>query len=292
MNTVESLMKLKRDELIALCKERGISGYSKLKKEELIEKLSAAQEAEDAPSAAAVEAPAAADGPAAPAVSEKEKAPDDDLSLYCTALVNLWGIAPASVIAAVYNQDKGTALTAEDVKNAAPCAVIGDDLVHRTLADNEETRTALRRRQDPFPFYVPKSEYITDYAAEDFREKTHAFCAMRDFLVRGFDLTEQTAAEHTRHVIRYLDDAADLRRLLDELAEAGVRFRTETEFNNFAILLENIRAATRFWGMRGHTGTEAAGFAAKKAPVRVIKVGPNAPCPCGSGKKYKKCCGR
>nr|MBP7460864.1 SEC-C domain-containing protein [Candidatus Delongbacteria bacterium] len=22
------------------------------------------------------------------------------------------------------------------------------------------------------------------------------------------------------------------------------------------------------------------------------KIGPNEPCPCGSGKKYKKCCGR
>ena len=29
----------------------------------------------------------------------------------------------------------------------------------------------------------------------------------------------------------------------------------------------------------------------KKAPVRkTIKIGPNDPCPCGSGKKYKKCC--
>ena len=27
------------------------------------------------------------------------------------------------------------------------------------------------------------------------------------------------------------------------------------------------------------------------APVRVTKVGRNDPCPCGSGKKYKKCCG-
>ena len=32
----------------------------------------------------------------------------------------------------------------------------------------------------------------------------------------------------------------------------------------------------------------------KKAPVKKTdkKVGPNDPCPCGSGKKYKKCCGR
>ncbi|MHA1567253.1 MAG: YchJ family protein [Alphaproteobacteria bacterium] len=29
----------------------------------------------------------------------------------------------------------------------------------------------------------------------------------------------------------------------------------------------------------------------KGKPVRVEKVGRNEPCPCGSGKKYKKCCG-
>jgi preprotein translocase subunit SecA len=30
----------------------------------------------------------------------------------------------------------------------------------------------------------------------------------------------------------------------------------------------------------------------RKEPVRNQKVGRNDPCPCGSGKKYKKCCGR
>ncbi|WP_282609037.1 YchJ family protein [Pelagibius sp. Alg239-R121] len=29
----------------------------------------------------------------------------------------------------------------------------------------------------------------------------------------------------------------------------------------------------------------------KGAPRQVVKVGRNEPCPCGSGKKYKKCCG-
>ena len=41
------------------------------------------------------------------------------------------------------------------------------------------------------------------------------------------------------------------------------------------------------------TGTAAATkTAVKKQPVRTAdkKVGPNDPCPCGSGKKYKKCC--
>ena len=42
------------------------------------------------------------------------------------------------------------------------------------------------------------------------------------------------------------------------------------------------------------TGTAASGKpSVKPAPIRKEKkVGPNDPCPCGSGKKYKKCCGR
>jgi uncharacterized protein YecA (UPF0149 family) len=35
----------------------------------------------------------------------------------------------------------------------------------------------------------------------------------------------------------------------------------------------------------------AARAAGAAAPGRGAKVGRNDPCPCGSGKKYKKCCG-
>jgi len=30
----------------------------------------------------------------------------------------------------------------------------------------------------------------------------------------------------------------------------------------------------------------------KRAPKKAIKVGRNELCPCGSGKKYKQCCGK
>jgi SEC-C motif-containing protein len=35
----------------------------------------------------------------------------------------------------------------------------------------------------------------------------------------------------------------------------------------------------------------ADGEMVKNAPITVAKVGRNEPCPCGSGKKFKKCCG-
>ncbi|NLM63467.1 MAG: preprotein translocase subunit SecA, partial [Mollicutes bacterium] len=38
--------------------------------------------------------------------------------------------------------------------------------------------------------------------------------------------------------------------------------------------------------------TNESNDAIKKRPKKVQKVGRNEPCPCGSGKKYKHCCGR
>ena len=33
-------------------------------------------------------------------------------------------------------------------------------------------------------------------------------------------------------------------------------------------------------------------YAALEPVIKPAKIYPNDPCPCGSGKKYKKCCGR
>jgi preprotein translocase subunit SecA len=41
-----------------------------------------------------------------------------------------------------------------------------------------------------------------------------------------------------------------------------------------------------------HSGTDLPERPGKQKPVRTVKVGRNDPCPCGSGKKYKHCCGK
>jgi preprotein translocase subunit SecA len=48
--------------------------------------------------------------------------------------------------------------------------------------------------------------------------------------------------------------------------------------------------------LAGEKGRQPSGEPALSSPPappgKAAKVGRNAPCPCGSGKKYKKCCGR
>jgi uncharacterized protein YecA (UPF0149 family) len=45
---------------------------------------------------------------------------------------------------------------------------------------------------------------------------------------------------------------------------------------------------TRMWENNGHTPNEIRRLSNLNKPKK--KIGRNDPCPCGSGKKYKKCC--
>ena len=75
--------------------------------------------------------------------------------------------------------------------------------------------------------------------------------------------------------------------------EAKVVFNDETIRRMFLVQLRTNQEVKRE-KVAKETGAAGAndGSVIKKAPVRnaAKKVGPNDPCPCGSGKKYKKCC--
>ena len=58
-------------------------------------------------------------------------------------------------------------------------------------------------------------------------------------------------------------------------------------------ILERAQRTVRKIPLGGYTETEINRAVTKKKVVRVEKkIYPNDPCPCGSGKKYKNCCGR
>ena len=65
--------------------------------------------------------------------------------------------------------------------------------------------------------------------------------------------------------------------------------QSEEERNIFIYELELFAKSIRKWSLKGYTEDEV-----QKANARVVnevKIGRNDPCICGSGKKYKKCCG-
>lgn len=74
----------------------------------------------------------------------------------------------------------------------------------------------------------------------------------------------------------YADKAELLNELIDFCKEAGDTEAQALYEDQFRALQPTLPRSSRFF---------------KQVPVRSQKIGRNEPCPCGSGKKYKNCCG-
>jgi len=77
---------------------------------------------------------------------------------------------------------------------------------------------------------------------------------------------------------------------LDEAAEENGDEATEEEKGRiYMMLFDQLPDAVAT--LIGHAGKRRHLRLVPQAPLHVEKIGRNDPCPCGSGKKYKKCCG-
>ncbi|MBR7149533.1 MAG: SEC-C domain-containing protein, partial [Oscillospiraceae bacterium] len=66
----------------------------------------------------------------------------------------------------------------------------------------------------------------------------------------------------------------------------------ETVRRLYSVRLRKDEEVKRERVAEGIVATTAGDGSIKKQPRKVVKIGRNDPCPCGSGKKYKQCCGR
>lgn len=83
--------------------------------------------------------------------------------------------------------------------------------------------------------------------------------------------------------------------ILEELTNLGIEFENLADINEMIKHISPVVNVTRKWINKGFTAQELSPhiFDDKTGQkVKVLDIGRNAPCPCGSGKKYKKCCGK
>jgi hypothetical protein len=88
--------------------------------------------------------------------------------------------------------------------------------------------------------------------------------------------------------------SANMRECMDVISESGISFDSDEEILMAAEMLTDMHNNTRIWGLNGSTPRELGMAAALGMPYlrQSDKIGRNSPCPCGSGKKYKNCCGK
>ena len=123
----------------------------------------------------------------------------------------------------------------------------------------------------------------------------------RSFEGKNYTIVDEWCEGYMRAVALVADqwelDAREMRKLLAPIMvfQGEHVLQTHDLYNDqeVRVLQETIPASIRrihsYWlSKRTPSGTQVP--SAQKTVVGVPKVGRNDPCPCGSGKKYKKCC--
>lgn len=153
---------------------------------------------------------------------------------------------------------------------------------------NEEQYLMVKKLQGERPYYEPEFAKFIKFSNPNYIDESNVHKKLRTFVETRISDYKNSAhsvyIELLEHVMR-----GKSRKQIDEfLASYGIYFDTPKEENEFFNNIDGIMQNTRHFKYRGFKESEVA----KKTVVKEEKVGRNDPCPCGSGRKYKKCCGR
>ena len=247
----------------------------------------------------------------------------DDLDVYARAAVNLYGAIPLSEFAKLYQSLRGVSsgpqisfgggddeLGTEEIREflrrliasyengEADYAIVGDVLINDTLKEFKEKDIdqLLLLLQMHSRKILPKEEFLK-YGDWAYFEETEAHSQLREYLAgktAGRNPDSATASELVELVCWLTRQWSPVNEVVEFLNEEGITFDTEEEADQVKKMLTEINSHTRIWGDNGSTPAELNQNYSSGVPYRNAgqKIGRNEPCPCGSGKKYKNCCGR
>lgn len=190
-------------------------------------------------------------------------------------------------------------------------------LVLNGFEQNDYYKYLEQQIQGGLSFYVPTVEEIEELYEQGSLISRESHQKMKAFIEETFGCDPDTAAlklhelyETVNNHVR-VNDAVEafIHGGAEDGAADGFEFRSDEERFRFTELYIEMSRDCRIRDNRGHDYYEMVAIMSAKdrgsandgggrsparngAQLKRVKIGRNDPCPCGSGKKYKNCCGR
>lgn len=232
---------------------------------------------------------------------------------YIIALTNLYGMVHKDKVVEIYNSQNEEQIHQAEIEailNNPPEELEDafifthkDYFVMETIIDNNEFELMLRKKADK-PYYVPARDELLKYVDESYFEKSKPYNNLLRYLQKNFfklgDEKAEWLAEDIQGMCQF---GVNMQAIFDSFNNMKISFRDMNQTNEVMQLVMDLSNNIRIWENNGHTPQEI--FEKFEKPnlkplpdkpfefggtVKKEKVGRNDPCPCGSGKKYKKCC--
>lgn len=177
----------------------------------------------------------------------------------------------------------------------------GKYIVSPYLKTEKEYKELLRRQKKNY--YVPDIEMIKVFGSGKILVKNEEYQTVFKLLnreIKDQDRTEVILENLSKGVAR---EDWEIPKIMNCLCDWNVEFTSDKAADKLIESLSKWIYGIRRWSECGHSRKElykdntdlkyiASGNKIEAEKKAVKKVYPNDPCPCGSGKKYKKCCGK
>ena len=185
-------------------------------------------------------------------------------------------------------------------------------LVLNGFEQNDYYKYLEEQVQGDVSFYVPTAEEVEELYEQGSLISRESHQKIREFIEKTFGCDPDTAALKVHDLYETVNNHMRVNDAVEAFIHGGTGVEDEEgdtfEFESyedrfkFTELYIEMSRECRIRDNRGHDYYEMVAIMSLKnsgspavkssTPVKRVKIGRNDPCPCGSGKKYKNCCGR
>ncbi len=229
------------------------------------------------------------------------------IDCYAMAALSLYGILRQDELLQIVNQYhtqqvSATAFSAtlSSLASASGAYVCWEDyLVHPALAvSNFTPAQKVLQQSAQYARYLPAKTVFLKYADWTYYERNLSFVALEQHLnkkLHSLTNSKYSAEELVQKVYQYIRKNANNQAIVNLLLSSGIRFDSIPDAQKAMNYIVDIYNSTRTWVLNGNTPRELSihqRHSSSAIPEKSSSISRNAFCPCGSGKKYKKCCGQ
>lgn len=228
---------------------------------------------------------------------------------YIISILNLYGVVEVSWAVTLFNkyytpetnEMEITSLVKNDMRLVCQSKIMDNYIVEETIyaLDKNNFKDFVAATVDR-DYFIPSQELLEKVNNETYYEPSLQVEKLKSHIRTKYIQDESVIEEAIIAVTMIAKVDCDktgktMELILEELANIGIKFESLADINEMIKHVVPVINVTRKWINKGFTVQELSPhtFDDKTGQkVKVLDIGRNAPCPCGSGKKYKKCCGK
>lgn len=209
------------------------------------------------------------------------------------AALHLYGVVEFKQIVHLFKKYYGIDVTIKEVTDLvsrSPYVITVNEKNKEFIIDDmtAEQYEIIRKTQQKYKYYEPEFGKFIKFSNPGFIDESAAHEDLKNWVSGHLNTSVASDYELYLHVLRMVISGQKREDISGEIKNLGHEFESETEENEFFELIQEVVKHTRHFQYRGKSSADIG----QKTIVKEFKVGRNDPCPCGSGKKYKKCCGK